>query len=320
MRTKTVLVRGATGFLGEALAKMLLADCAEVRLFCRRQDRLDPLLAGAGIEVVTGDAHDPDVVARSLRGVDIVIDCIGETVPAVAPDALLPEVERSLAPLAVLLDAMLESPGRELLFLSSGGAIYGSEGQGDWVEEDATAPESAYGAGKLLEEEMVRFRARRGEATGLIARTSNVYGRRRLADLPQGVIDIFIDRALRGEPVEYWGDGSQVRDFLFVDDFVSAIRALLDLPPRNQTVNVASGVGSSIDEVLAAIEKSVGATAGVRTIGRFDPGVPRNVLGIGKLQALTGWSPRFALASGIAEAVRRRSRGNEPAADHDRES
>ncbi len=302
-----MLVRGASGFLGGALALGLVGRCERLRLFCRRPELLDPALRSAGAEIFAADALDAAAVAHSLREIDLVVDCIGSTVPAVAPNDLLPEVERSLRPLAILLDAMAQEPGRRLLFLSSGGALYGSAAQGAWTEESATAPESAYGAGKLLAEEMIRFRARRGDATFLIARAANVYGRQRLGALPQGVVDIFLDRAARGEPIECWGDGSQVRDYLFVDDFVAAILALLDLPLRDEIVHVATAVGSTLAEVVAAVERAVGATVQRQAGGGLHPGVGRSVLAIAKLRSLTGWTPRFDLSAGVAEAARRQA-------------
>ena len=304
-----VLVRGATGFLGGALAEGLLGDGARLRLFCRNPDSLAPGLRGnAAVEVVVGAALDPRAVADSLLGVDLVIDCVGATLPAIRPGDLLPEVEHSLAPLAILLDAMARPPGRRLIFPSSGGAIYGSGRREELTEESATAPEGAYGLGKLLAEEMIRFRARRGEADVLILRASNVYGRPRRRAEPQGVCDVFLDRAARGEVLELWGDGSQVRDYLFIDDFVQAVRALLLSPASNEVVHVSTGVGSSLHEVVAAVESAVGQAARVLPGGRRYPGVDRSVLSNQKLRALTGWSPRYSLASGIAEAARRRAR------------
>lgn len=320
LAAKRVLVRGASGFLGGALAMGLLGNCAHLRLFCRRPERLDPALRSAAVEVVAGDACDPQAVARSLREIDLVVDAVGATVPAVAPGELLPEVQRSLLPLAILLDALAPEPGRQLLYLSSGGAIYGSGQRAEWTEEGPTAPEGAYGVGKLLSEEMIRFRARRGDANYLIVRASNVYGRQRPGDLPQGVIDVFLDRAARGEALEYWGDGSQVRDYLFIDDFVAAVLALLDLPLRDEIVHVATGVGSTLEEVVATVERTVGTTTKVRAGAGSHPGVDRNVLAIAKLRSLTGWVPQYALAAGIAAAARRHRRARPGPPDDDARS
>ena len=307
LSAQRVLVRGATGFLGGALAEGLLGDCARLRLFCRNADALDPGLRGnADVEVVVGDALDARAVESSLLGVGLVIDCVGATLPAIRPDELFPEVQHSLASLAILLDAMAGPPRRRLVFPSSGGAIYGSGRLAAMTEESPTAPEGAYGLGKLLAEEMIRFRGRRSEVDFLILRASNVFGRPRRRALPQGVCDIFLDRAARGEAIELWGDGSQVRDFLFVDDFVRAVRALLASPASDEVVHVSTGVGSSLHEVVAAVESAVGTAVKVQPSGPCYPGVDRSVLANQKLRALTGWAPRYSLTSGVAEAARRR--------------
>lgn len=306
-------MRGATGFLGGSLAKDLLGRCGAMRLFCRRPERLDPALRSAGVEIVAGDALDAPAVARSLQGIDLIVDCIGATVPAIAPAELLPEVERTLRPLAILLDAMTAEPDARLLFLSSGGAVYGSASQDTWTEASVPAPESAYGLGKLLSEEMIRFRSRRDGTRYLIVRAANVYGRERPGDLPQGVVDVFLDRAARGEPLERWGDGAQVRDYLFIDDFISAVRALLELPLGNDLVQIGTGIASNLDDVVAAVEGALGP-ARTRNAGGsgLHPGVRRSVLRAAKLQALTGWQPRFSLAAGVAEAARRRALRTRP--------
>lgn len=300
---RRVLVRGAGGFLGGALARSLATDGARVRLFCRDPGRLSPELLAAGVEMELGDANDPEAVARSLRDVDVVIDAVGATVPATAAHALLPEVELHLRPMAILLDAMVRQPSRKLLFLSSGGALFEDAASGAVSEETRPAPVRAYGAGKWLAEEMIRFRARRQEISSLILRPANVYGRRSPGTKPQGLIDIAVDRALRGLPLDRWGDGSEVRDYLHIDDFVSAVRALLAASGATGEFHLGTGVGSTFDQVVAAVERSTDRRLVVRSHAAFDPGVRKSVVGIEKIRQETGWSPRYSLEEGIAAAV-----------------
>ena len=300
-------MRGASGFLGESLSRALVDRVDRLRLFARSAARIPgELTRRPHVEVVEGDALDAAVVARSLAGVDLVVDAIGATVPGGGNADLTNEVELHLRPLAILLGAVARRGPLRLFFLSSGGAAYGeTASEAPIPESTATAPQSAYGMGKVLAEEMIRFHARRGHLEYCIARPSNVYGRRVPGRASQGVVDEALRRILDGLPLELWGDGTQVRDYLFVDDFVGAAMALLETSAPELVVHVATGEGTRLDRLLEVVRVTTGSNfEPVRRPAAFS-GVSRNVLAIDRLTALTGWKPRFSIEDGIAEAWRR---------------
>jgi UDP-glucose 4-epimerase len=230
---------------------------------------------------------------------------VGATVPASPFASLEQEVELSLRPLAVLLDALADAPPALLVFPSSGGTVYGRTPARPVAEDAPLAPESAYGLAKAVGEEMVRFHGRRHGSPWLVLRLANPFGRRGAAQARQGVIDVFLQRLLDGRPVEVWGEGGQVRDYLLVDDAVEAVEALLAAGRRDETFNVGSGAGHSLREVMTALEEVSGRRLERRHRDDVYAGIPYNVLDTSALAAATGWRPRHDLRAGLAVAWRR---------------
>jgi UDP-glucose 4-epimerase len=300
------LVRGAGGFLGAHVARRLLLHAGRLRLFTRHAERLPrELRSHPQVEVMEADARDRERVVASLEGVDTVFDCVGGTVPATSPVGLSLELEVNLEPLALLLEAMGSVGRGHLVFPSSGGTVYGRGPSRPLQEADPVQPESPYGMGKLLAEEMIRFHARRHGLTYLILRLANPYGRTTPGTASQGVIDVFLHRIAEGLPLDVWGCGDQVRDYLHIDDVTAAVDALLAHEVRDEVFNVGSGRGHAVVEVVDLIERVTGRRVDRRHRGDIYSGIPYNVLDVDKIRRVTGWRPRVSLAAGIAETWRR---------------
>jgi len=301
------LVRGASGFLGRHLASRL-AGGGPLRLFVRKAWRLpEGLRERTDVEIVEGDALDERAVFESLKRVETVWDFTGATVPASHRSGQRAEIDLNLRALAILLDGMAGAGSGRLVFPSSGGTIYGSGLSRPATEEDPAMPDSPYGLGKLLAEEMIRFEGRRRGLDYLILRMANPYGRNVVTTSAQGVVDVFLARAQHGGAITIWGDGSQVRDFLFVDDAVDAALAAVAAGVWRETCNVGSGEPASIAQVLALVEEITGVTLEKTTLADGYRGVVYSALDSSKLASRTGWAPRYALRAGIAEAWRRLS-------------
>lgn len=304
----SVLVRGATGFLGGSVACALAGRVDRLRLFVRRPERLAPaLLESRDVEVVAGDVLDRAAVARSLAGVDRVIETYGASHPAATPDDPAAEIEYQLRPLAILLGEIGRGTPAALFYPSSGGAVYGDVAAEPVTEEAPLRPESAYGLGKQLGEKMIRYAARRGQLRYVIARTANVYGGSAAGGGSRSVVDLSLERIRAGRKLECWGDGAQARDFLFVDDFVAATLALLALDADALTVNVSTGRGTTLRRLFEIVSEVTGVAAEIAPRPAAYVGVANSVLSPARLAALTGWLPRWNVEEGVAEAWRRLS-------------
>jgi len=301
-----VLIRGAGGFLGRGLAERLLPRVRRLRLFVRHAERLPAeLRRHPKVEILEADIRDSDAVKASLESVNTVLDLVGSTVPATPAAGLELELELTLKPLAVLLEAMVRSGTARLVFPSSGGTVYGRTPP-EPVAEDATLrPESPYGMGKALAEEMIRFHARRDGLRYLVVRLANPYGRMEPSTASQGVVDVFLHRLHDEMPVEVWGEGEQVRDYLYIDDAASAIESLLGSGLENDTFNVGSGRGYSLNQVMESIEAVAGRCLQRHRRHDVYSGIPYSVLNIDKMREMTGWTPRYDLPEGIRMAWRR---------------
>jgi UDP-glucose 4-epimerase len=296
------LVLGAGGFLGSHVAHWLTSRGAPVRLFDLSVRHLPAkVLESPGCEVFQGNFLDETDLRRALEGVERVFHLIGATVPFTSLDQVDVEIRANVLPTVRLLDAMRELDVPLVIFPSSGGTLYGpgSETARPSHEEASLDPTCSYGLGKLLIEEILRFRSGRGGPDHFVLRISNPYGRSSRSHRVQGVINAFLSEVLHGRPIQVWGDGRSVRDFVYVDDVIRAFSAVLRNAEPNQTFNVSSGEGHRIPEVIELVREVTGRD--VRVVHRPEAyaGIAYNVLDPSRIEQKTGWRAEVDLRSGI---------------------
>ncbi|HXS47178.1 MAG TPA: NAD-dependent epimerase/dehydratase family protein [Solirubrobacterales bacterium] len=246
-----------------------------------------------------GDAANADDVAAALDGVEHVVYCAGGLLPAASEQDPERSGNLTLAPVRTVLDALRTRPGTKLTYVSSGGTVYGEPEQ---LPVDETAPTHPLGSyGKLhlaCEEEIARHR----DEHGLRARTlrcSTVYGEHQLPDRGQGAVVTFLHRIEHGLPIDLYGGGATVRDYVYAGDVARAIVALLDRDDEPAVVNVGSGEGTSLLELLRLVEAEVGREADVHSHPERGFDVHRIVLDTGRLNRLLDL-PHTPLEAGIA--------------------
>jgi UDP-glucose 4-epimerase len=153
-----------------------------------------------------------------------------------------------------LLDIMKDFFCKNILYLSSGGAVYGDKNLQLISEKEICYPLSSYGVVKLTIENYIRLYQKQYGINYLILRVSNPFGKFHTSE-KQGIINIAVRRALKGEILEIWGDGSQSKDYLFVDDLVNIIFNLLQNKCTNMTINVGSGKSFRLNDILDTIKR-----------------------------------------------------------------
>jgi UDP-glucose 4-epimerase len=305
-----VLIVGA-GFIGSHICRQLLSEAHQVRILTRSIPEAAHARLLEGAEVRIGDATDPAAVSAALKGIDWVIFGAGGLVPAASQANPIPDISLALRPLLTVLDAVARWPVSGFTYLSSGGTVYGRSTTPLLREDHPTDPITAYGVLKLAGEKFAGLYARESGTATRILRCANVYGEGQRTDRGQGVVGTFLSALRQGSPVTLYGGGAMVRDFVHAGDVAAAVTRLRPTLPLidqgNDIVNVGSGLGVSVSELLSIMQEVVGVKAMVRQMPSRPFDVERNVLDIGRLRSLTELDP-MGLREGLgltigAEAV-----------------
>jgi UDP-glucose 4-epimerase len=304
--TDRLLVIGGTGFLGSEIVRRARQEGRQVSVLARRRPDTSgrPWLDEA--DWFVGSAADEDVLRLALSGVGWVVDAVGCPPPSVSDFSRSSMLVQAVPTLSLLLDVLRRTPGVGVTYLSSGGTVYGQSDGRPVPEHRPCAPVSSYGMTKLIAEECLRDHADRYGIPVRILRVSNAYGPAQSCADGQGLIAACIDAALGDGVVTIFGDGSNVRDYVEADNVATAV---LGLPPTldgDRTVNVGSGTGHRVDEVLDLLGEVTGTRFTVSWSPARGQDVESNVLDTTVLAGLLPWDPR-PLAEGLGEVWRHRA-------------
>ena len=271
-----VLLLGGNGFIGSALARRLQQEHAPLFVVGRQ---------------------DEEMLTRALLQCSTVVHLASATTPGSSSSQ--PILERANIDITLrLLELMQGYPETHLIFFSSGGTVYGDPDRLPAPEDAPLAPLSNHGAGKAAQEAFCEaFRAMGHPVT--IIRPSNAYGPRQNLRNGFGLVRTLLEHAMRGTPIEIWGDGESVRDFIYIDDIVDACNKLINLHMDSATYNLGSGVGYSINQVIGLVESTChhGLEVTYRPARRVD--VRSIVLDNSRMRTRLDWQPRIELAEGI---------------------
>ena len=295
------LIVGGNGFIGSHLAEGLRAAGHGVRVLDPGPARIDTDWSGIGY--MQGAYADAALLNAALDGIDTVFHLASTTVPA--SSNLDPAFDVSSNLIGALgLFAAVEAKGiRRVVFFSSGGTVYGNPESLPMREDHPLRPISSYGIVKVSIEQYLRMYGHLGRLDPLILRPSNPYGPRQSAAGGQGFIAAALARMREDSPLQIWGDGSIVRDYIHIDDLVDlSIRAAAS--GECGVFNAGSGEGHSLNAIRAAIERVAGRAMRVEYLpGRgFD--VREVVLDIAAARDRFGWVPTVGLDDGIARTWR----------------
>jgi UDP-glucose 4-epimerase len=294
------LVLGGAGFIGSHLAEALLQAGHRVRIFDRPHlDRLPSFLQRREFEVFTGDFLNPYVLSAALEGNEIVFHLVSTTLPKTSNDNPVYDVESNVVGTLRLLELCRSQGVRKVVFASSGGTVYGVPRSVPIDESHPTDPICSYGIHKLMIEKYLQLNHRVHGLDYCVVRPPNLYGPRQRLDIAQGAVAVFLDHALRGKPIQVWGDGSVVRDYLYVEDAAEALVKAAAFEGEPKVFNIGSGVGTSLKQLIQEIEALLGRPVPVEYTAARTLDVPANVLDASLARRLLGWTPRTSLAEGL---------------------
>lgn len=298
-RLPSAIVLGGGGFLGVNLCRRLLASGRRVRAFGRRCVFPQAL---AGVDWYQGDFSDASALAAAIESYEIVFHLVHTTTPHSANLDMVADLQNVSSSIA-LLDISRNLGVKRIVFISSGGVIYGRAKQTPTPEDAPTEPITAHGVSKLAIEKYLALYEHLYGLDYRVLRVGNPFGPFQLATKNQGIVAALISRALAGEPAEIWGDGSVVRDYLFVDDVIDALEAAAADRSDPRVFNIGSSRGRSLREIIAAIETQLGRQLEIL----WKPGrpidVPVSVLSIERAKSVLGWSPKTPFQQGLEQTI-----------------
>ena len=254
---KTILLLGGYGFLGTNILNYIenhLKRKYQIIVFDRYVSHPAGLSFSCVLKTYAGDFSD-GLLLRSIfheNQIDIVIHSLSTTIPINAYNAKY-DIESNLIPTVNLLDIMADNHVQNIVYISSGGAIYGETSVNKHSENEVVYPISSYGIVKLaIEKYLIQYEYLYG-IRPLILRLSNPYGKYHYSQR-QGICNVAIDCALNNTTFKVWGDGNARKDFIFVEDFVRILFTLLNKDSIQRIINIGSGNVLSVNQILMTIK------------------------------------------------------------------
>lgn len=293
-------VLGAGGFIGTNLCRALVGRVDSLRAFGRRQSFPEAL---RGCDWMPGDFADPTCMAAAVAGCDVVFHLVNATTPASANVDKVADLNANVASTLHLLDACRETGVRRVVFVSSGGTIYGIPEQVPTPETSPTNPITAYGIGKLAIEKYLGLYEYLYGLEYRVLRVANPFGPFQTALKNQGVIAAFVRRALAGKPIEIWGDGSVTRDYVYIDDVVEALMLAATHDGSGRIFNIGSGEGRSLNDIVASISKLLEVEIPVDHRPSRPVDVPVSILDTTFASRDLDWRPRTVFEEGLSTTI-----------------
>jgi UDP-glucose 4-epimerase len=296
-----VAILGAAGFIGQNLARKLILYGHDVTSFVRKLQTGERTIQGR--EIIF-DFSKLANISELLKSFDTIYHLVSATNPSKSAFSSRFDAEENLMASLDLMEILKDNPATRLVFVSSGGAVYGVPETVPIDENHATNPVSFYGVSKLAIEKYLYAYSVSSKLNYVVMRLSNPFGPGQVNTKGQGLIPTIIESALLKKPLNVWGDGSSIRDYLYIDDAVEALSRAISHEGKSSLFNIGSGLGNSILELVVHIEEITGKKISIDFQSKRPFDAPANVLDISLAKSELSWKPRTELRNGLEETVR----------------
>jgi UDP-glucose 4-epimerase len=294
------VIFGGGGFIGSTIADRFLQEGHQLRIFER--PRVEPYRKFAdneAVEWVTGDILSNHDLNAAIEGMDVVLHLVSTTLPKSSNDDPIYDVQSNVVGTLQMLNAMVANKVQKIIFISSGGTVYGTPKYLPIDEQHPTDPLVSYGITKLMIEKYLHMFESLHGIKSVTLRVANPYGERQRIETAQGAVGVFLHHALKNNPIEIWGDGSVTRDYIHISDVAEAFVKALNYNGSHRVFNISSGQGTSLNELIALLESVLGKSIACRYLPARPFDVPVSILSNQLAQQHLQWTPLTSMTNGI---------------------
>ncbi len=277
---RNILVLGGNGFIGKNLVNLLVKKGEHVISF----DLHKPEMENAGVEYIEGNFFEDRTLGMLVENADVIYHCICTINPGNSEKKYLQAYEKDFIQTVKLVE-LVKNKGNQMIFLSSGGTVYGRQEIVPIREEAILAPINHYGNLKVCIENTIRIFNRLDGTHIKIARVANPYGPGQDYGKGVGFIDAVLKNGLQKQTVKVWGDGKVIRDYVYIDDVCEMLYILADYSGEVETFNIGTGEGKSQNDIIK-IAKKWFPDLKVEYLEARGVDVPQNVLSNKKIMGI----------------------------------
>lgn len=301
-----IVLLGAAGFIGTNLTIALAKDPMNIlRLVDKDRSYFADIevMNSERVTVIESPLEVNTNFDELVEGQDIVYHLVSTTVPATSNESIAQELISNIVFSVNLFEACIRCGVKKVVFISSGGAVYGKGAESPLDEEMDTNPICAYGLQKIITEKLLAFYRYMFGLDYRITRLANPYGPYQRPDGVVGAVATFTYKALKGEEISVFGDGSVVRDFIYIDDAIRAILNIVNGENIHRVFNLGCGHGTSIKELIKTIQDSLNVNVDVSYQKARKVDVPVNYLDISRYETAYGALHPVSLTDGILKTA-----------------
>lgn len=263
--SRRIVVLGAHGFLGSAMTRRLAAAGHDVTAYWRL--RHNDLLNLPNVRSVIGDIRDSWTLTEAIRGADVVYHFASSTHPSLFFSDPAAEYSEALQPLIWLIEIAAQNGVKKVVFPSSGGTVYADQEE-PRTEQTPTDPRSPYAIFKVTAEQLLMHAARQKRFSVDIFRIGNPFGPGQRPRPGQGVIPHWIEAIQNGKPIRVFGDGSEARDYIYIDDVCRLLSISCDRLDQSDVFNLGTGNATRLSDLLTDIQSLIGKEHPVERLPR----------------------------------------------------
>ena len=284
-----ILFVGGAGFIGSNLIKRLLGDSGYKIYVLEPKTANISRIEDLTVEIIRGELMDIDLMESIITSnkIEVVVHLVSTLIPGSSYDDFIDEYQNVIFPSIRLMELCCRHDVK-FVYFSSGGTVYGErKSYNPFKEDEDLLPISYYGWSKQMMENSILFKSRTQGLKYLIIRPSNPFGHGQNLFGKQGLIAVSLGKILGGHPVEVWGNGSAVRDYIYIDDLSDVfVKLLQNENIINTTVNIGSGIGYSVNDILAFLKIVSGKDFEIRFMDARHVDVSNMILNVDKLKSL----------------------------------